>query len=279
MNGNKTKLMVDQRGVTIAGDNFQLTTAGPAESGGLSPDDVVFGLPESAQMEVVVAELEAMTRRSYGQYCGVSRALEMLGERWSLLIIRDLLVSPKTVTELQTGLPRIPADILAARMRDFERAGVVVHDGAGPDDPIRYELTDYGKDLEDIILRIARWGARQLGSPRPEEIVTIDSLIMAMRATFQPDVARGVRASYELRVGEIVVNVRIDDGELVATEGPMPDADVILEPGLVLKGLMSGEVSVADAISDGSVTFTGDAALVELFARMFHIGPDVPRSR
>ncbi|HEX3588095.1 MAG TPA: helix-turn-helix domain-containing protein [Pseudonocardiaceae bacterium] len=270
--------MVDQQGgVTVAGDHFQLTTAGPtAESGALAPDDVVFGLVESAQMETIISELEAMTRRSYGQFCGVSRALEMLGERWSLLIVRDLLVSPKSVADLQAGLPRIPADILAARLRDFERAGIVTRRAAPqPEDSVRYELTEYGTELDDIILRVGRWGARQLGDPRPEEIVTIDSLIMAMRATFQPEMAKGVHVSYEIRVAGIVYNVRVDDGELAVAAGPLPDADLIFEPGMTLKALMAREITPDDVIADEDVRLTGDPALVELFARMFRVGPRV----
>lgn len=269
--------MVDQQGITVAGDHFQLTTASqPAASGELAPDDVVFGLVESAQMETIISELEAMTRRSYGQFCGISRALDMLGERWSLLIIRDLLVSPKSVADLQAGLPRIPADILAARLRDFERAGIVLRRAAAQDeDSVRYELTDYGKELDDIILRIGRWGARQLGVPRPDEIVTIDSLIMAMRATFQPQMAVGVHASYELRIGDIVLNVRVSDSQLAVAAGPLPGADLVLEPGMSLKALMAGEITAAEMIAEEDVKFTGDPALVELFGRMFHIGPTV----
>lgn len=272
MSGPKTKLMVDQQGATFAGDRFQLTTVGPAgDSGMLTPDDVVLGFAESAEMETVISELQAMTRRSYGQFCGVSRALEMLGERWSLLIIRDLLVSPKTVADLQTGLPRIPADILAARLREFEHAGIV----ARPDGSVRYELTEYGKELDDIILMVGRWGARQLGVPRPEEIVTSDSLIMAMRATFQPAHANGVRVSSSFWVGDVVVNLRVNDGELTVAAGPLPGADLVFESGMALKGLMSGELSAADVVEDKNVRLTGDPALVELFARLFHIGPDV----
>lgn len=269
--------MVDQQGITFAGDHFRLTAAGPAaESGTLAPDDVVFGIVESAEMEAVISELEAMTRRSYGQFCGISRALEMVGERWSLLIIRDLLVSPKSAADLQAGLPRIPADILAARLREFEHAGILVRRAApGPDGPVRYELTEYGRELDDIILRVGRWGARRLGVPRSEEIVTIDSMVMAMRATFQPAAAKGVRVSFELRLGDIVLNAHVDDGELTVAVGPLPDADLVLESGMALKGLMSGEMTAAEAIENGSVQLTGDPALLDLFARMFRIGPNV----
>lgn len=273
------KLMVDQQGVTIAGDNYQLTTAGAADPSMLTPDDVMFGIAESAEMETIISELEAMTRRTYGQFCGVSRALEVVGERWTLLIIRDLLVSPKHVVDLQVGLPRIPADILVSRLRELERAGVVRRSATRlPDESVRYELTDFGLELDEIVMSIGRWGARMLGDPRPEEIVTIDSLTMAMRATFQRHIAKGLRLSYELTLGEIVLNMCIDDGRLTVTPGTLPDADLCLNPGLQLKSLLTGKVTAGEAIESGSVTIQGDPALLHLFTRLFHIpGGEVGR--
>lgn len=266
------KLMVDQEGVTIAGDNFQLTTAGTrARTDVLASDDVVFGVAESAELEAIISGLETMTRRTYGQFCGLCRALEVVGERWGLLIIRDLLVSPKKVVDLRVGLPRIPADILAARLREFERAGIVRRA-----DSTRYELTGYGRELDDIVLRIGRWGARSLGEPRPGEIVTVDSLIMAMRATFQAERAKGVHTTFELRVGAIVLNLRVNDGRLRAAAGPLPGADLAFEPGRSLKGLMSGEITAAEAIRDGSVPITGRPALLRLFTELFHISEKAP---
>jgi DNA-binding HxlR family transcriptional regulator len=272
MTGAKMKLMVDQQGVTIAGDNFQLTTAGGAEASELAADDVMFGVAESAEMETIISELEAMTRRTYGQFCGVSRALDVLGERWALLIVRDLLVSPKHVVDLQVGLPRIPADILASRLRDFERAGVVRRKAdRQPDESVQYELTDYGLELDEIVLSMGRWGARMLGDPRPEEIVTPDSLIMALRAMFRPEYAKGVEVSYELTVGDIVLHARIADGQVTAAAGPLPGADLSFAPGPALKGLILGEVTADQAIEDGTVTLTGDPALLGLFADLFHL--------
>lgn len=270
MTGAKMKLMVDQQGVTIAGDKYQLTTANGA--GDLAPDDVMFGVAESAEMETIISELEAMTRRTYGQFCGVSRALEVVGERWSLLIIRNLLVEPKRVADLQNGLPRIPADILAARLREFERAGLVRRTVAPPpDEAIQYELTDYGRELDEIVLSIGRWGARMLGDPRPEEIVTTDSLVMAMRATFQREAAKGVTVSYQMKIGEVVLHMRVDDGELTVGAGPLPDADLVFEPGMALKGMMNGHMTGAEALESGEVTIDGDPVLLDLFGRLFRI--------
>jgi DNA-binding HxlR family transcriptional regulator len=129
-----------------------------------------------------------MTKRAYGQFCGLVRALEIVGERWALLIVRDLLVAPKRFTDLRQGLPRIPTNILSLRLRELEAAGVVRRRVLPrPSGAVVYELTDHGNALEDVVLRLGRWGAKSLGEPGPEDIVTVDSLVMAMRSTFHPE--------------------------------------------------------------------------------------------
>ena len=179
-------LTMDRQGLTISGDGFTLTTNGS----------------EPAQMDEIISELQAMTRRTYGQYCGLSRALEVVGERWGLLIVRDLLVGPSNAAQLQDGLPMIPADLLETRLKELERCGVVrrqPHTGsAGPE---IYELTEYGAALDEVVLALGRWGAVTMDRQHPEEIVTVDAVVIALRATFRPEAARGLRVSYELRIG------------------------------------------------------------------------------
>src|SRR5687768_11248838 len=104
-----------------------------------------------------------MTTKTYGQYCGVARALELVGERWALLIIRDLLVGPKRYTDLRAGLPKIPTNVLATRLKELEQAALVVRRvQPRPSGAIVYELTEYGADLEEVVLALGRWGARSL---------------------------------------------------------------------------------------------------------------------
>lgn len=272
------KLVVDERGVTIASDRFQFTANGARpEHEGLSSDDAVLAaaeavLAESSQMEGMISELQTMTRRTYGQFCGLARALEIVGERWVMLIIRDLLVRPKTFTDLQTGLPRIAADTLAARLREMERTGIVQRRKASDtDEGTVYELTEFGNELEDITYRLGRWGARLLGEPRPEDIFTVDALITALKASFVRETARGVTVSYELRLGELVIHARITDGVLQAGPGPLADADLVIEPGPMLKALLSRDVGAAEALESGMVRLTGDEALLYQFVEHFHI--------
>lgn len=197
----------------------------------------------------------------------------MVGERWAFLILRDLLVGAKRFTDLQRGLPGVPTNILTARLKELESAGVVRRRVLPrPERGVVYELTEYGQELEDIIIRLGRWGAKSLGEPRPGEIVTVDSLIMAMRSTFQPEAAMGLHASYELHFGDIALHARIDDGTLEAAEGPLPGPDLIIETGPALKALMAGEMSPAEALQNGAVHVTGDAKLLDRFVEIFHIG-------
>ncbi|HCU52696.1 MAG TPA: transcriptional regulator [Micromonosporaceae bacterium] len=232
-----------------------------------------------------------MTRREYGQFCGLSRALEIVGERWALLIVRDLLVGPKRLDDMHKGLPRMPQDILAARLKELERSGIVRRHGPSPsngsdsdelgepDGSTVFELTESGSELEDAVLKLALWGTRLLDKPRPKDIVTPDSLVMALRTTFRPEAAVGVRVSYELRFGpEMIIHARIDDGAIEAAEGPLPDADLVIEPGPMLKALMAREVTPAKVLEDGSVSLTGDPNLLNRFVDLFYI-PPAPAAR
>ncbi len=214
-----------------------------------------------------------MANRVYGQYCGFSRALEIVGERWAFLIIRDLMVGPRRFSDLQRGLPKIPSNILTARLKELEEAGVVERralsrtDGAG----VAYELTDAGRELEDTVFALGRWGAKRLGDPRPDEIVTEDSMMMALRTTFQPQAAKRVRAKYELRVGPIVLHAIVRDGTLEAGKGPLENPDVIIEAGPGIRAVMAHEITPSEAIKAKIVNIRGDRKLFTLFPELFRI--------
>lgn len=214
-------------------------------------------------------------RRVYGQYCGLARAVEVVGERWTLLIIRDLLVGPRRFTDLHRGLPRIPTNVLADRLRELEEAGVVHRRVLPrPAGSVVYELTPYGAQLEDVVMRLGLWGAQAMGNPRDGEIVTPDSLTIALRTTFRPQGARGVHLSYELRLGTVVLNARIDDGRLQVGQGELPEADLVFETGPGLRALLAGELSPRAAIDAGSLQVVrGEVALLDRFVELFQIPP------
>jgi DNA-binding HxlR family transcriptional regulator len=231
-----------------------------------------------------------LASRSYGQYCGVTTAVELIGERWAMLIVRDLLVGPRRYTDLKQGLPRIPTNILSTRLKELQEGGVVRRV------PLRncglvYELTPYGRQLEPIVLALGRWGFAQMGEPGPDDVVTADSLTMALRTAFRPDAAAALPATdYELHVGDVTLRARVEADVLsvaqvapaaspVGGAAPTGRPDVVLAAGPGIRLIISGELAPAEAIDTGVVhVLEGDAALLERFAATFHIDPLPVRS-
>ncbi len=260
MGESSWKVVMDRGGVTISSDLFQLTTNGS----------------EPSALDEVVSELQSVTRSTYGQYCGLARAAEMIGERWGLLVLRDLLVSPKTIAQLHSGLPRISLKLLEMRLKEMEYNGVIRETADTPEgESLHYELTEFGRALEDTLLALGRWGATVLDEPRPEDIVTEDSLMVALRATFRHEAASELVVSYELHIGEIVLSAVIDHGDLAVHPGPLPGADLVIKPGRLLKKMLAHELSVEDALAGGQVTVTGDPALLTQFVDLFQL-PKMP---
>jgi len=214
-----------------------------------------------------------VTKRTYGQYCGFSRALEVVGERWAMLIVRDLLSGPLRFTDLLNGLPGIPTNILTSRLKELEEAGIIERhamaraSGAG----VAYRMTSFGKGLEPAIDALGRWGAQTLAEPRANEVLTQRSIMAALRATFQPKAAKGMTVSFELHVAGFMVGATITRGALNVTPGPLPEADLVLDPAMVLKPLLSGDLSPSDALKKKLVTLRGDRTLLSTFVQVFSL--------
>lgn len=216
--------------------------------------------------------MATLVRRSYGQYCGFARALELVGERWALLIVRDLLVGPKRFSEIERGLPGIPTNILTARLNELEDSGLVRRRLLErPAKGVVYELTGDGRALEEPVMALGRWGAQRLGDPRTDETVTEDSIAMALRTTFRSEAARKARVTYLLRLGPIEVHARVRDGTLVVGRGPVEKPDLVIETGPAMRLLMAHEVTPAEAIKKRLVKITGDPKLLQRFVEIFRI--------
>lgn len=213
-----------------------------------------------------------MATRAYGQYCGFARALELVGERWGLLLIRDLLVGPKRFSDLQRGLPRIPSNILTVRLKDLEESGIVRRRAQPrPSGGVVYELTEDGRELEEAVIALGRWGAKHLGDPRPEEIVTDDSMAMALRTIFRPESDANDDFTLELHVGEIVVNAHVRNGAVVVGRGTLPAPELVIESGPEIRALLSREITPQQALKNGTVRVRGKRALLERFIQLFRI--------
>jgi hypothetical protein len=123
------------------------------------------------------------------------------------------------------------------------------------------------------VLALGRWGMQTLGEPGPGDLLTVDALIIALRTVFDPEPARGLRVSYQLRMGEIVVHALVDDGALQVGAGELATADLSIETGAAVRGLLTGELDPATAIAEGVVRLVGPADLLTRFVELFHIRP------
>lgn len=210
--------------------------------------------------------------RTYGQYCGVARALELVGERWALLIVRDLVLGPRRFTDLQRGLGKIPSNVLSSRLKELEDAGVIVRRALPrPESAVVYELTDYGRRLEPIVVDLLIWGMDSLGDPRPEDSFSENSFLLGLRVAFQPQAARGLDVTYEIRIEDSAFNARVANGRLDLANGPAEAPDLTIETDLGFGALLRGEITAAEARKRKVVRLRGDATLLERFAQSFRL--------
>jgi DNA-binding HxlR family transcriptional regulator/putative sterol carrier protein len=210
------------------------------------------------------------TMRTYGDGCAIARALDLIGERWALLVVRELLLGPKRYTDLRRGLPNASPNVLSQRLGELEGAGVIRRRKLPPPASARvYELTDWGLELEEIVMSLGHWGARS-PSPAPDAPIGVDSTVLALRARFDPGAARGLRAGYELRLGEDRFRIAVADGEIEVARGDADRADATIDtdPG-TLAAVLWGDRPLADAQRSGSLAVEGDKAAVERFVRLF----------
>lgn len=208
--------------------------------------------------------------REYGQYCALAHALDVVGGRWSLLIVRDLLTGPKRFKDLEGGLPGIPTNVLSARLKELEEAGVVRRQLLPrPAKGVGYELTDYGRELEAPMVQLGLWGAKTLGPVAEGEPISVDGLALGLRGAFRPDAAAGVTRTYELMLDGHPLRVSVDDGHLsITAEADGADVGLATTPALLF-GLLRGERRVDDAIAAGQLTVTGSKVEARRFFRIF----------
>ena len=213
------------------------------------------------------------TMRTYGDGCAIARGLDLVGERWALLVVRELLLGPKRYTDLRRGLPNASPNVLSQRLAELEGAGVVRRRKLPPPAGARvYELTDWGRGLEETVMSLGHWAARSPTPPSPAPIRSADSVILALRARFDSGAAHGLRAGYELRLGEDRFRIGVADDELEVARGDAHQADATIDTAPdTLNALLWGGQSLADAQRSGRMTIEGDKAAVERFVRLFPI--------
>lgn len=205
-------------------------------------------------------EVKKMSKRSYNQYCGVARAMDVLGERWTLLIVRELLPGPKRFKDLLEGLPGIGTNLLTARLKDLKWYGVVRRATLPPPAASRvYELTELGRSLEPVIMGLARWGLEFLGASREEDDRQPAWAMVALRSVLEPEAAGEARESYEFRVDGEVFHVWIEDGEAEVRQGFVPDPDLVVRSDThTLLAVAAGRIEPAEAVASGAIGMEGD---------------------
>lgn len=198
--------------------------------------------------------------RSYGDPCGIARALDAVGERWALLIVRELVLGPKRFTDLRAALGASP-NVLTQRLGELEAAGVVQRRQAGG---ALYELTEWGRELHPILLQLGRWGAAS--GLRPIGELSVDALLLALESTFVPEQAAGLEATYELKLGDERYAVEVAGGAIAVTRGSPRKADAVIETDpATLRKVAFGDLKLAEA----PVELGGDHRLAKAFFRLF----------
>jgi DNA-binding HxlR family transcriptional regulator len=201
--------------------------------------------------------------RSYGDPCGIARALDAVGERWGLLIVRELLLGPKRFTDLRAALGASP-NVLTQRLGELEASGVVEKLSAGG---AQYGLTDWGRELRPILTQLGRWGSRSQHRPTGE--LSVDALMLALETTFDPRNAPELRAHYDLRLGDERFSATVDRGTFAIQRGTSPRTDAVIETDpATLRAVAFGRMKLSGA----PVEIHGDARLGRAFFRLFSSG-------
>lgn len=211
-----------------------------------------------------------MSKRSYHQFCPLAYSLDQVGERWTLLLVRELLFGPRRYTDLLNGLPGIGTNLLAKRLKDMEQAGIIRQRTLPPPaSSTVYELTERGRALEEPMLALARWGAPYVQLPAPEDdfMGTIPTMA-AFKMLFDADIAADITVTCEVHTGQDVFSVAVQDGTLDLQPGPAVRPDVVIagDPKAILNRIFIGP-----AANGGSFALeSGSTETFEQFTAAFH---------
>ncbi|MGW8359992.1 winged helix-turn-helix transcriptional regulator [Streptomyces wedmorensis] len=221
-----------------------------------------------------------MEQRTYNQYCATARTLDLIGERWTLLLIRELLTGPKRYGDLQASLRGLGTGLLAARLKHLEREGLARKVTLpAPARTPAYALTEAGEELGPAVLALARWGLKwAMDERRGGETFHAGWAVLGLRACFDPDAAVGLRAVYEFHVDDEVLHARVDDGTVETIHGPArhPDATITITEEAFAE-VTARTLTFSDAIEAGTAAATGDAEALRRLPVLFRLPARRPR--
>lgn len=208
---------------------------------------------------------------SYRQYCALARALDVVGDRWTLLIVRELRPGPRRFTDLVDGLPGISRKLLTERLRDLEREGVVTREQLPPPAARQvYALTDDGRELADAFGPLAAWGAKRLGERRRGETFRTRWSAVGLALLADLNAAEGVYETYQFVVGDTAFHLTVDDGSIDVRDGHAEDPAVVVTADEdTWAGIAAGTVTAAAARRDGRLTSKGDRQAVKRLNEIF----------
>ncbi|PWG01790.1 winged helix-turn-helix transcriptional regulator [Sphingosinicella humi] len=224
----------------------------------------------------VTTERQAASKRRYDDACGTAHALDLVGERWALLVLRELMLGPKRFSDLRADLPGISANVLTQRLEGLEASGLLVRRKLPPPASTQvYELTQWGYEAEPIVQSLGRWAAR---SPAHDPTLPISStsIILSFRTMFDGERAKGMRASLGLRLGREAFRGSMADGRLEIARGDPEGADFIFTgTAAALAAAVYGKQPLDALAEAGALTLEGDRALAEQFLTLFPLPPKV----
>ncbi|HEX4109978.1 MAG TPA: winged helix-turn-helix transcriptional regulator [Solirubrobacteraceae bacterium] len=212
-----------------------------------------------------------MPSKRYAQYCPVARSLDVLGERWTLLVVRSLLMGPQRYTDLRDALPGIATDLLTARLRTLEDAGYVQRrELPRPAPATVYELTDSGWRLAHLVLALAQIGLDRLGAPAADEDISPAALVLSLRASLHHDRAAHAEDDYQLELDGESFTVTIENGQLQTTRGPAPNPRCTISTSArTLAQMLSGAADPKAAMAAGDLRLDGPQSCLTRFVSTF----------
>ena len=216
-------------------------------------------------------------KRSYDDGCAAAHALDLIGERWALLVVRELALGPKRFTDLRVGLPGISPNVLAQRLQDLEATSILIRRRLPPPASVWvYELTDWGLELEPVIRDIGRWAARSPHLPHGRPM-SVNSVILSLRTMFDPQAAGDFEAKIDLRLEGQTFRAEISEGrlDLPGTSTGPPDSILAGDPN-ALAAVIYGGQKLADAVRAGDLRVEGDLSAVKRFLTLFPLPEPAP---
>jgi DNA-binding HxlR family transcriptional regulator len=221
---------------------------------------------------------DAPSWRRYRDACGAAQGLDLVGERWTLLVVRELLLGPKRFTDLRRGLPGISSNILADRLEMLEVSGVARRRTLPPPAGSKvYELTDWGKELEAVIIAIGRWGVRSPWRGEGDE-VGVDGLMVSFRTMFDPESAGDLEASYEVVLEGQGFGIEVRNGSIRVYRGAPSDPDARIEADVgTLADLVYEGGDLDGALRAGEIQIEGDRPAVERLMGLFQMPEPAPK--